>query len=396
MNKARPFLIAGGGIGGLATALALARDGIPCIVRERAPVLDEIGAGIQIGPNALKCLDILGVGDVASAVAVHIDRLRLMDGISGREICHIPLDDRFRAHFGCPYVVIHRGDLHRILLHACRSSALIELRTAHGVQAYEQADGDVRLSFSDKPALTGSALIGADGIRSAVRAQLIGDGVPRVSGHTAYRCVIPAGRMPREVRWNAATLWAGPKCHIVHYPLRGGTAFNLVVTCHNGVTQAVAGKPVTDEEVQQGFRHIHPRARQIIEHGRDWTQWGLCDRDPHDRWTDGRVTLLGDAAHPMLPYFAQGACMALEDAVCVARLVAQRATIEEAFAAYRAQRFARTARVQLGARLVGEHVYHSAGGTAAARNAILSIKTPQDWFRDLDWLYGARVADAAA
>ena len=392
MDKAHPFLIAGGGIGGLAAALALAREGVCCIVLERAPVLDEIGAGIQIGPNALRCLDLLGVGGTARAVAVHIDTLHLMDGVSGREVCHIPLDDRFRAHFGCPYVVVHRGDLHRVLLDACRRSDLIALRTAHGARAYQQRDGDVRLSFNDRPAVTGAALIGADGIRSAIRAQLIGDGPPRVSGHTAYRCVIPADRMPREGHWNAATLWAGPKCHIVHYPLRGGTVFNLVVTCHNDVTQAVAGKPVTRDEVLHGFRHLHPRARRIIEQGQDWTQWVLCDRDPDDRWTDGRVTLLGDAAHPMLPYFAQGACMALEDAVCLARLVARRPTVEQAFAAYRSARFARTARVQLGARLVGEHVYHATGGIAAARNAILSTKTPQDWFRDLDWLYGARAA----
>ena len=167
----------------------------------------------------------------------------------------------------------------------------------------------------------GSALIGADGLWSNVRKQVVGDAAPRISGHTSYRSVIATEQMPAELRWNAATLWAGPKCHIVHYPLSGWKVFNLVVTYHNDAPEPVAGLPVAQQEVLKGFMHVHKRAQQIIRHGADWKQWVLCDREPVENWVHGRVTLLGDAAHPMLQYFAQGACMALEDAVCLAHWV---------------------------------------------------------------------------
>ena len=151
-----------------------------------------------------------------------------------------------------------------------------------------------------------------------MRRQVTGDGAPRVSGHTTYRSVIPTEQMPEDLRWNAATLWAGPKCHVVHYPLSGWKVFNLVVTYHNDAPEPVAGKPVPVEEVRKGFAHVCERAQSIIRHGKDWRMWVLCDRDPVDSWVDGRVALLGDAAHPMLQYMAQGACMAMEDAVCLA------------------------------------------------------------------------------
>ena len=194
----------------------------------------------------------------------------------------------------------------------------------------------------------GSLLIGADGLWSNIRKQVVGDGPPRVSGHTTYRSVIPTDEMPEDLRWNAATLWAGPKCHIVHYPLSGWKVFNLVVTYHNDAPEPVAGKPVTKEEVMQGFRHVHERAQSIIRHGKNWKLWVLCDRDPNERWIDGRVALLGDAAHPMLQYFAQGACMALEDAVCLSHTMdAHPQNYETALESYRAQRVVRASRVQL-------------------------------------------------
>ena len=169
------------------------------------------------------------------------------------------------------------------------------------------------------------------------------------------------------------------------------------MTYHNDVTEAVAGRPVDRAKVYRGFEHVHPRARQIIEHGADWKLWVLCDRDPDDRWVDGRVALLGDAAHPMLQYFAQGACMALEDAVCLAGMLAAHSDTDRALEAYRRLRFARTARLQLGSRLIGEYVYHPSAGMAAARNAIMAAKSAEDWFDELAWLYGGHgLADAAA
>jgi len=291
-------LIAGGGIGGLAAALGLARKGIRSIVLEQAAELGEIGAGIQLGPNAFHALDCLGVGGEVRAKAVFVDQLRLMDAMSGEEIVHLPLDEPFRRRFGNPYAVVHRGDLYGALAAGCRATGLVDARTSHPVEGYAQ-DGDrVRAQVRGRDAVEGDVLIGADGLRSAVRAQLVNDGEPRVSGHTSFRSVIPTDEMPADLRWNAATLWAGRKVHLVHYPLAGWRRFNLVVTCHNDPPRPVAGEPVATEEVRPWFAHVAPRARQIIEHGTNWKRWVLCDRDPVERWVDGRVTLLGDAAHP--------------------------------------------------------------------------------------------------
>jgi salicylate hydroxylase len=224
---------------------------------------------------------------------------------------------------------------------------------------------------------------------SNVRKQVTSDGPPRVSGHTTYRSVIPTEEMPEDLRWNAATLWAGPKCHIVHYPLSGWKVFNLVVTYHNDAPEPVAGKPVSEDEVMKGFAHVHARARNIIRHGRNWKLWVLCDRDPTERWVDGRVALLGDAAHPMLQYFAQGACQAMEDAVCLSHMLSRYPDdYATALKRYRAQRFPRTARVQLLSRAIGEHIYHPSGEHARIRNAIMRAKTSEDYYRDLAWLYG--------
>jgi salicylate hydroxylase len=384
-----PVIIAGGGIGGLAAALGLARKGFSSIVLERAAELGEIGAGIQIGPNAFHCFDALGVGDEARAKAVYIDSLRLMDAVHGEMIAEIPLQEAFRQRFGNPYAVVHRADLHGALLNACRSSRLIELRTRHGVVGYQQDGNSVQVECDKREKISGSTLIGADGLNSNIRQQLVGDGAARVSGHTTYRSVIPTEQMPQDIRWNAATLWAGPKCHIVHYPLKGWKLFNLVVTYHNDVTEAVAGKPVSKEEVSRGFEHISERARQIIEIGDNWKLWVLCDRDPILDWVDGRVALLGDAAHPMLQYFAQGACMALEDAVCLAHMFEQHgANVETALDNYQRQRRVRTARVQLDSRLIGDYIYHPDGAAAEVRNHVMSRLSPDEWYNKLEWLYG--------
>jgi 3-hydroxybenzoate 6-monooxygenase len=383
------ILVAGGGIGGLAAALGLARKGFHVTVLEKAAVFGEIGAGIQLGPNAFHCFDYLGVGQATRAIAIHIDKLRLMDALTGEEITHVPLDAPFRERFGNPYAVIHRGDLHGVFLKACRDEPLIDLRTNSEVLFYRQDEAGVTARLSDGPAVSGVALIGADGLWSNIRRHLVGDGPPRVSGHSTYRSVIPTDRMPEDLRWNAATLWAGPKCHIVHYPLQGWKAFNLVVTCHNDAPEPVAGKPVPQEEVLSGFAHAHERARQIIQRGRDWKLWVLCDRDPVEKWVEGRVALLGDAAHPMLQYFAQGACMAMEDAVCLAHMMSiHPGRIAGALEKYRLHRLLRTARVQLESREIGTHIYHPGGAHALLRNAIMKSKTPRDWYDSLAWLYG--------
>jgi salicylate hydroxylase len=387
------ILIAGGGIGGLAAALGLAQNGIASLVLEKASQLGEIGAGIQLGPNAFHCFDWLGVGEAARAMAVYIDKLRLMDAMADGEIMHIDLGETFRARFGNPYAVVHRGDLHGVLLKGCRAHELIELRTSAEIVSYDQDGNGVAARLGTGETVRGAALIGADGLWSNVRRQVTDDGAPRVSGHTTYRSVIPTEQMPEDLRWNAATLWAGPKCHIVHYPLSGWKVFNLVVTYHNNAPEPVAGEPVPVEEVRKGFTHICERAQTIIRHGKDWRMWVLCDREPSDRWVDGRVALLGDAAHPMLQYMAQGACMAMEDAVCLADSLAKADTIEAGLVRYRDRRLLRTARVQLMSRAMGDHVYHPAGPHAALRNAIMTAKSQDEWLDILQWLYGGNGLD---
>ena len=390
MTNRNPILVAGAGIGGLTTALGLARNGFDVVVLERARVLGEIGAGIQLGPNAFHAFDWLGVGDAARAMAVYVDKLRLMDAVTAEEICSIDLGEPFRKRFGNPYAVVHRGDMHGVFQRACMEDPRITIRTGCAVEGYDQDANTVAVHLAGGERITGSLLVGADGLWSKVRQQVVGDGAPHVTGHSTYRSVIPTDKMPEDLRWNAATCWAGPKCHIVHYPLSGWKVFNLVVTFHNDAPAPVAGLPVTEEEVMAGFHHVHPKARDIIRHGKDWKLWVLCDRDPVENWIDGRVALLGDAAHPALQYMAQGACMAMEDSVCLSHELAvspddHAAALER----YRRQRVLRTARIQLQSRAMGEHVLHPTGAHAALRNSIMSAKSDSDWYDSLAWLYGS-------
>jgi 3-hydroxybenzoate 6-monooxygenase len=388
-QESNRILIAGGGIGGLAAAVGLAQKGFQVVVLEKASALGEIGAGIQLGPNAFHAFDYLGVGEAARAMAVYVEQLRLMDALTAEEITHVELGPKFLARFGNPYAVVHRGDLHGVLLKACRDHPAIELCVSSEVVAYDQDGRGVSARLANGERIEGALLIGADGLWSNVRRQQVGDGPPRVSGHTTYRSVIPTAQMPEDLRWNAATLWAGPKCHMVHYPLSDWKVFNLVITCHNDAREPVAGKPVSEDEVRVGFAHVHEKARQIISHGKDWRLWVLCDREPVETWVDGRVALLGDAAHPMMQYFAQGACMALEDAVCVSHMLAAFPDApEKALAAYQAQRVVRTTRVVLQSRAIGDHIYHPSGAHALVRNAIMRAKTSEDWYDVLAWLYG--------
>ena len=375
-------LIAGGGIGGLAAAMGLAQKGVPSLVLEKASELGEIGAGIQLGPNAFHAFDTLGVGDAARGLAVYVDSLRLMDALTAEPICEIPLGSAFRRRFGNPYAVVHRGELHGVFLRACQAHPLVELRTNAAVEGYAQEAGYVTARLAGGEEVRGSMLIGADGLWSRVRAQMIGDDV-RVSGHSTYRSVIPTADMPEDLRWNSATLWAGPKCHIVHYPLQGGDSYNLVVTYHNQAPKPVARHPVSHDEV-----------RQLIDRGRDWKLWVLCDRDPVMNWIEGRVALLGDAAHPMMQYMAQGACMAMEDAVCLADELGREVSAD-ALARYQERRRLRTARVQLQSREMGTHVYHPEGAHAALRNAVMRARSAEEWYDQVAWLYGSTGLDGA-
>ena len=380
-------VIAGGGIGGLAAALGLAKKGCRVTVLEQADKFGEIGAGIQIGPNAFHAMDYLGIGDAGRARAVYIDALIMMDGMTGEQVFRGPLDEPFRKHFGNPYAVIHRADLHGAFLGACRAHDRITLinkerdDTGTGVKVQTEA-GNI---------YEADALIGADGVKSKVRERLTGGGTGdpiRLTGHVAYRAVLPIEQMPEDLRWNAATLWAGPKCHMVHYPLQGWRTFNLVATFVTDQNNVGSNEPGTREEVLSRFADIVPKARKLLEVPTEWRRWVLGDRDPIGQWTDGRIALLGDAAHPTYQYFAQGACMAMEDAVCLAdKFEKSSGDFAAAFRAYQDERIPRAYRVVLSSRELGR-IYHADGVERLVRNAWLKAKTPEQFYAGMDWLYG--------
>ncbi len=390
-SETRNIVVAGGGIGGLAAALALANKGYHVTVLEQAAQFGEIGAGIQLGPNAFHALDRLGVGAATRANAVFIDQLSLMDSVTEKPITVIPLDDRFRNRFGNPYAVIHRADIHAPLLEACRKSPRIKLLTHKKVVAFDIKGDGVSVLAADGTRFGAAALVGADGIRSRVRETIVNDGGPILSGHVCYRAVLPIEEMPEDLRWNTVTLWAGPGTHLVHYPLRGRKLFNIVATFESEPAPfaGVQGEPGDRNELMYRFRHVTAKPRKILEQPPAWKRWVLGDRDPVTNWSQGPVTLLGDAAHPMHQYFAQGACMALEDAVCLAeKVAAANGDFAAAFLAYQEARVVRTGRVVIGARFLGEKVYHPAGVEAQVRNDILGRKTPDELYDMLDWLYG--------
>ncbi|MET9627668.1 FAD-dependent monooxygenase [Lentzea sp. NPDC006480] len=379
-------LVVGGGIGGLATALGLARAGHRVTVLESAAVFEEVGAGIQVGPNGFRMLDSLGVGAVVRSRAVHVDELRLRCGISGKLISALPVDDEFVRRFG-RYAVVHRNDVLTPLLDACQNDERVDLRVNSGVEAYTQDSSSVTAVLRSGDVVHGTALIGADGLRSAVRRQLVGDGDPQVSGHTTFRAVIPASDVPRELKENVVTLWAGPRYHVVWYVIAGGRYVNLVATTDNGAQDPMTGKPVEHDEVLRHFTPLCDDATRIMELADEWRAWVLCDRAPITTWQDSRVVLLGDAAHPVLQYAAQGACQALEDAVCLASTFDPR-DVNGSFARYVSLRGERTARVHHVSRLMGREVYHPAGAAADARNAMFASWTTADLHERLEWLYG--------
>jgi 2-polyprenyl-6-methoxyphenol hydroxylase-like FAD-dependent oxidoreductase len=391
------IIVAGGGLGGLGAALGLAKKGKKVVVLEKASELGEIGAGIQLGPNAFHSFDYLGVGKGAREQAVYIEKLRFMDAITAEEVAHVPLDENFRARFGNPYAVVHRADLHKEMVKACEDHDLIELRVNSEVVGYDQDGGSVTANLSSGDTVTGELLVGADGLHSAVRAKLVGDGAPRSSGHSTYRSVIPVEQFPEEIRWNAATLWMGPNCHLVHYPLSGSKVFNIVITKVNNATEVVAGKSLTHEEVHANFDHIHDLPQKLIEIGLNWKVWVLCDRAPTENWIDGRAVLLGDAAHPTLQYYAQGACMALEDAVCLSEVISSYPdNLDNALEIYRDNRVIRTARIQIGSRQLGDNWFHVDGVHRKLRNEIMGNMSAEDYYNQLGWLYGHKASDLAA
>jgi salicylate hydroxylase len=303
---------------------------------------------------------------------------------------HIPTGAAFRKRFGNPYAVIHRVDAHTALLEGVKAQGQVELHTNTAVQTIEQDDEHVSVIDQHGQRHQGHALVAADGVKSVVRAQLVGD-PHRVTGHVVYRAVVDKADFPPELQWNAASIWVGPNCHLVHYPLRGGVQYNVVVTFHSreveewGVTEGSA------EEVQSYFKDICPKARQLIELPMRWKRWATADRDPVSQWTYGRTTLLGDAAHPTTQYLAQGAGMAIEDAVTLREaLKAHGNDVHQGFDLYQRSRITRTARIVLASREMGR-IYHAKGVERLVRNDLWRGRTPERFYDAMEWLYGWRV-----
>ena len=395
MSEKLPVVIAGGGIGGLAAALALVRRGFAVTVLEQAPEIGEIGAGIQLGPNAFHAFDALGIGDKARSRAVFTDYMVMHDAIDEYQVGRIPTDENFRRRFGNPYAVIHRVDVHMSLLEGAQETGSVEFHTSTRIERIEQDADGVTVYDQNGKAFRGCALIGADGVKSVVREQFVGDPA-RVTGHVVYRAVVDKADFPEELQWNAASIWVGPNCHLVHYPLRGGEQYNVVVTFHSREQEEWGVRDGSKEEVQSYFQGICAKAHQLIDLPKSWKRWATADREPIDRWTFGRVTLLGDAAHPTTQYMAQGACMALEDAVTLGEALRVKDNdFEAAFDLYQRSRIARTARIVLSSREMGR-IYHAKGVERLVRNDLWRGRSPERFYDAMEWLYGWNVGNCLA
>ena len=384
------ILIAGGGIGGIAAALALAQQGFKVRVLERAPEFGEIGYGIQLGPNAFHTLERLGVREFLESTAFFPNNLVMQDAVSGKEVSRIHLRGAFLKQYGRPYAVIHRSDLHGALLEGCRARPdLVSLEVNSGLKSFTQdasTGGKVQALLDDGREIEGEMLICADGLRSAGRQQIIGDGDPRVSGHIARRGVVPMDQVTETRFVDDMVIWVGPNLHLVQYRLRGGSVLNNVCVIESAEYKQGKSDWGGMDEVLRTFEGTVPYVRDALKFISPDRAWAMCDRDPHSGWTQGKVTLLGDAAHPTLQYLAQGACMAMEDGVVLAAKLAKRERpINESLQLYESERYLRAARITLTSRFFG-HVCHAGGGARDLRNHLAGQRGAENFF-EVDWIY---------
>jgi 2-polyprenyl-6-methoxyphenol hydroxylase-like FAD-dependent oxidoreductase len=383
-----PILIVGGGIGGLTTALAFGRRGIGVRVLEEAAEFGAIGYGIQLGPNVFHMFERLGVAEAVLQASIVPPALVMLDALDGREVARIPTGESFCRRFKHPYIILHRVDLHRVLLDACKAVPAIALEPATAAAAFEDLGDRVRLRTKDGRSIEGAAVIGADGLGSAIRAQLFNEGAPRLIGYVAHRTIVPMAQVPAGVRREEVVLWGGPGYHIVHYPLRRGSVFNIVAVFRTPSYAEKGDACAYRAEIEQTYRDAQPPMKALLALMDLERRWAISDRDPIRHWHNGRVALLGDAAHPTLQSLAQGACMAIEDGVCLAELIqAEQGDFAAAFRRYEAARLVRTARVQLESRALWGF-YHAEGIARDVRNAMTASEWSQDhMFRCLAWLY---------
>jgi salicylate hydroxylase len=382
----KEILIAGGGIGGLAAALALAQKGRRVRVLEKAAEFGEIGYGIQMGPNVARMLERLGVLKSLEAASFFPQALIFADAVTNEELSRISLGASYVSRYKHRYFVIHRRDLHGGLLEACKRREEIVLLPSHGLKTFREKNNAVIVTCDNGVEFEGAALVGADGLWSPTRQAVIGDGAPRMAGHYVYRGVVPTEEVVDKSRIDTMTIWGGPDLHMVQYRLQGGAVMNNVATICSRRIRRGDPNPGDPAELEEIFSRTHPSVRDNLRYVSRERNWVLHDRDPATNWTNGRVTLLGDAAHPTLQYLAQGAQMAIEDGVVLAEKVAAAGEdYNRAFLAYQRERMNRTARVVLSSRFFGEFI-HVDGGARELRNEIARGRDPENpW--EVDWLY---------
>ena len=389
MTARHPTLIIGGGIGGLATALALSRHGRAAHVVEKAPDFGEIGAGLQLAPNAMAVLDRLGVMAEISKHAVYPRRLVWMDAISGMPITAIDLGDAFRRRYAQPYIVMHHGDLLTVLLDACRAEQLITLEAGRDVVTVEDLGDAARARLADGAVYDTELLIGADGLHSTVR-RLVSDDAPVYDGLVAYRGTIPIAEVSAHAGLDNVVMWVGPQMHFVQYPIRRAELYNQVAVFRRPGLASDPEDGGTAEELDAHYAQTCEYVRGCIKLMWRDKRWPMLDRKPIATWTRNRIVLMGDAAHAMYQYIAQGACQAIEDALSLAlHVTAAPADLPRALLAYETARKFRTTRVQVTARAMGAF-FHLDGMAAQARNQLMSAHATDDYAM-LDWLYAYRV-----
>ena len=385
------LVIAGGGIGGMAAALVCARQGVSVTVVEQAATLSEVGAGVQIGPNVTRRLQAWGLGEALVKVAAFPPDLQALDAQTGRVLGTLRLGERAQALYGAPYATIHRADLHG-LLHQAALAAGAPLRLGQAVTHWQdRADGlDVVLANGER--IAAEALVAADGVWSPLRQRLLADGPARFSGHLAYRALVPQDQWPVHLRSDRITVWMGPRLHVVQYPVQAGRALNLVAIVHGErPTQANTWDHAGHgPALLSAMGTVGAALRERLEAVPEWRLWALHDRSPMSHASQmarDRVALLGDAAHPMRPYLAQGAGMAIEDAAALGDVLSAVGTpMVERLQRYAEQRWSRNAQVQARAIRNGR-IFHAQGAVALGRN--LSMQLMGERLMDQPWLYSA-------
>jgi len=389
MAHALPVVIVGGGIGGVATAVALGRQGRRVMLLEQADQIGAIGYGVQIGPNVLPMLERLGVGAATLEKAYLPSEIRWNELGTGRLLAEIPLrTDAFaRRYGGSRYIAIHRVDLHELLLAACRQLPSVELNQSTTVLGYRQDGQRVIVVAADGREIEATAVIAADGLRSRTRAQMHPSDLPRDTGYVAHRAILPMDQAPELAkRRDGVTMWSGPGFHVIYYPLRNRTELNIVLVVRVPPGMETDG-PAYRDHLAEIMASAQPEPRELIARVNLERRWSIADRNPIRRWADGRVTLLGDAAHATLQSVAQGAGMAIEDAATLAHILEQEGNdYTGAFQRLQRERFLRTARVQLESRALWE-VYHCDGLDAELRACQWGERGPEDFYRFLDWLW---------